>query len=355
MPNVADDLESLFEDEESEEIRPPSSQHERKKKESEVLQVSEIEEEELEVLFEDEPLVQEQADHIPTMLCPSPIHILPIKKNVYQDLMLMAKAVNELASSQFEESLEFEVYCYLLCDKESFKEDEPSIVTEIFIPPHSAQEGHVDVNHEGVLALKDYIEDNELMVLGWAHSHGQHDAYSSQTDDANHRMILAETSNYIKHNEFDLKYIYEITVNTREDHYGVILTQYPCAHIAQENECDLDIQGEGYDEFEKEERYNQIKGMVRSKVNLIKPADQLSPEEIKKKIGEEIMANFVNKLFISKNLLADQLSGEEEENFEMIRTVLEKYDNLIADSAEEAVSQTSDTLIRLMQNLRKDI
>ncbi|MHA1583916.1 MAG: hypothetical protein ACTSWL_01555, partial [Promethearchaeota archaeon] len=167
--------------------------------------------------------------------CPTPIISVHLTRQAYSDIIMMAQGINKLATLQFgDDAPKMEVYCYLLADQDSISENSPGIASEIYIPTHTAAETTVKVEIEAVREVKKYIEKNNKVLLGWAHSHGHFKVYSSPTDEKNHRTLLLDTTNLFIKNNFQLKYIYGLTVVDSGDHMGVILTQYSCGRIAHE-------------------------------------------------------------------------------------------------------------------------
>lgn len=286
--------------------------------------------------------------------CSSPFNSVKIEKKAMEDIFLMAQAVNEIASEQFEDDLQFEVYCYLLGDKPSSDADEPLTINEIYIPPHTAEEARVSVEIDAVRELSIYLAETGKIVLGWAHSHGQFDAYSSETDDANHRALLNETSNFVNFKGVRMKYIYEITVNARNESYGVVLTQFPCTYIAQSNDTEIEVVGEDYTSDEKEARLEEIRSEIRLNVRLMPPTEQFSLEESKMQIKDSILSEFIASMLASKRILKDQIY-ENDKQYAVISHAISEYDKLVVAALEDTVLKQSEQLFAILKNVRKNV
>ena len=70
--------------------------------------------------------------------CPPAIDIIPWTKKAFSDVILMAKAINEISIEKYgENSKKLEVYCYILTDSNDLPSNIPARITEIYIPYHS--------------------------------------------------------------------------------------------------------------------------------------------------------------------------------------------------------------------------
>ena len=288
--------------------------------------------------------------------CPPPIEIIPWTKKAFTDVILMANAINEISIEKFgEDSKKLEVYCYVLTDSEKITLNEPARITEIYIPYHSLSETSVNVSEEGILEVQKYIRENNKTLLGWAHSHGHFKVYSSETDENNHKTLLNDTSNIIKRKNFNLKYVYGITINDEAEKYGVILTQYPCGNVIHRVDQKFDIQGDEFDNSQKKARYAEIKRILESRTSISPPNPEKSLDDMINELKDELEIEFTQKLRKSKNLLFDELPDDFDEYFEQIQSILQKYDNLILDSTEETFNSISEKLLKSINKFNKNI
>jgi len=288
--------------------------------------------------------------------CPPAIDTIPWTEEAYSDVILMAKAINEISIEKYgDDSKKLEVYCYVLTDSNKIYPNIPARITEIYIPYHSLSETSVNVSEEGVLEVQKYIKENNKILLGWAHSHGHFKVYSSKTDEINHKTLLNDTSNIIKINNFNLKYVYGITINDQAEKYGVIITQYPCGNLIRRVDQNFDIQGEDYSVSQKTQRYSEIKKILESRAAITPPNPEKSHEDMIKELKDELQIEFTRKLRKSKNLLIDELPEDIEDNFQQIQTILQRYDTLILDSTEETFNSVSEKLIKSIKKFNNNI
>ena len=197
----------------------------------------------------------------------------------------------------------------MLGDKPSSDADEPLTVNEIYIPPHTAEEARVSVEIDAVRELSIYLAETGKIVLGWAHSHGQFDAYSSETDDANHRALLNETSNFVNFEGVRMKYIYEITVNARNESYGVVLTQFPYTYIVQSNDTEIEVIGKITRPMRKMDGWKKS-GAIRLNVRLMPPTSSFRSED-KMQIKDSILSNSLQSM-LAEAILKDQIYDDKQ-------------------------------------------
>ncbi|WP_371803199.1 hypothetical protein [Candidatus Lokiarchaeum ossiferum] len=288
--------------------------------------------------------------------CPHEIDSVFITQKAFDDIIMMARAINEISRERWgSDSQKLEVFCYVLTNESDFKNDFPARISEIYIPHHSASETAVNVSTEAVIEVGEYIKENKKILLGWAHSHGHFEVYSSKTDEQNHKALLNDTSNYITLGHFKIKYSYGITVIEDGTHLGVILSQYPCGHIGRVEDTSFDIQGPRYSSKEKENRYLQIKEQLEDRVNLIRPSIQPSREDSLKNISEEFVSEYIRNLRKAKNLLYDKLPDDMDKHFELFQRVLQEYDTLLMSTAEESFTNVSEKLLSAMKQYNNSI
>ena len=288
--------------------------------------------------------------------CPPKIDAVFITRKAFEDIVMMARAVNELSKERWGiNSQKLEVFCYVLTDESAIMENSPAIITEIYIPHHTATETAVTVSTDAVLEVSDYIKEKKKVLLGWAHSHGHFEVYSSKTDEQNHRTLLNDTSNYLTKSNFRIKYVYGITIVEGGDHLGVILTQYPCGHIGRAIDSSFEIQGDAYSDHGKEHRFYQIKDIIEDRVDIIKPSVQSSRNDSLQDISEEFVSEYISNLRKAKNLLYDKLPEDMDEHFELFQRVLHEYDTLLMSTAEETFTNVSEKLLSAMKQYKDNV
>jgi hypothetical protein len=285
--------------------------------------------------------------------CPPALRVIPVTRTAYEDMIMLAKGVNEISREKWgPNSQKMEVYCYVLADPDEIPPDRPARISEIIIPKHRATETGVEVGIENLKDIQKYILETGKVVLGWAHSHGHFEVYSSATDERNHQTLLNETSNIIKINNFQLKYVYGITVVESGEKFGILLTQYPCGHV-QRVEAEFDIQGEGYTEDELEARFQDIKQQIRQKVNLVQPSQQQSESEMISDLTQELMQQFIRNLWKAKNMVVDDLPDTAD--LPMVQKLLGDYDTKLLAGAEEAFNQISEKVMKAVRKFQDEV
>ncbi|MFX1254080.1 MAG: hypothetical protein ACFFCZ_20875 [Promethearchaeota archaeon] len=152
--------------------------------------------------------------------CPVALKVIEIKSQAMEKIFVMSEAVSTLLPGT-----SLEVYCFLIGSRKGYVED-------ILIPPQIVQPTGVEISGSHLIEVSDQVARlDDKAVLGWAHSHGRMPAFSSQIDDVNHETILNETFNLKIIDDYELKYIYSITVNLKREIYPLVLTQYPCGAL----------------------------------------------------------------------------------------------------------------------------
>jgi proteasome lid subunit RPN8/RPN11 len=282
--------------------------------------------------------------------CPSAIRIIPVTQQAFDDLIMMAKAVNEISQEKWgKDSQKMEIYCYILTDPSEIHPDHPARISEIYIPHHQATETGVEVSVDQMRDIQNYVKESGKIVLGWAHSHGHFDVFSSATDERNHRLLLDETRNMLIIDNFQLKYIYGITVVEGGDRFGIVLTQYPCGQV-QRIEAEFIIDGEPYLESQRQARYNEIKQQNIERVNLVQPRYQPSNEEAFSDLAQEMLQDFVRNLWKAKNLVIDQ--APDDIAMAQFQALLAEYDKKLLAGAEETFHTIAQKVMKLISKSR---
>jgi proteasome lid subunit RPN8/RPN11 len=290
------------------------------------------------------------------MVCPPPLDKIRITRRAFTDLILLSKAVNEYAKQKWgKETPKLEIYCYVLTDSKDYHKEEQAIIKGIYIPHHKASETSVEVNPEDILEVKRYIEISKKVILGWAHSHGHFEVYSSKIDEENHQRLLMDTGNIIEIDSYPQKYAYGITINDQEDRFGVILTQYPCGIIQRKVDEQFEISGKPYSLSEKKKRYKEMLEAVQDRVNLIEPIPDKSFAELKMSLSEEFLTEFIHNLRRAKILLYDKLPKNMENKFPELQKTIQSYDDLLLDTVEETFHKVSDRLMNVLNDQKDSI
>lgn len=282
--------------------------------------------------------------------CPPPITQIKITRKAFTDLILMSRAANYMSERRWGvNSPKMEIFCYVLCDDINYNESAPEPITEIYIPQHTATETSVEVSSENILEVQKYIKKHKKRILGWAHSHGHFEVYSSKIDDQNHQTLLMDTSNILFLNNYHLKYIYGITVNDQGDRFGVVLTQYPCGHTQREEDQEFILIGKKYAKDEEKARYREILQIVAQRVLFVEPHHAPSSEDIEMDLTEELMDQFIKKIRKAKRMLFNSIPDVDNETFSAIQDSLKQYDELLIDGVEESFHQVSNRLYKVVQ------
>ncbi len=152
-------------------------------------------------------------------LCIPPIREFNIAERALIKLFLMAKAVSEVHKSPYE--------IYALCIGKDLT------IEDIYIPYQNVTYVSIHIDGDMIYHARQEIRAQKFNIIGWAHSHADFSVFSSGTDNENHKTVLHETSNYSEKEGIRLKYMVAMTVNMKENVYGVTLTHYPCGIITQ--------------------------------------------------------------------------------------------------------------------------
>ena len=159
----------------------------------------------------------EESD-IPLLPEPSPLSIIRISQVALEKLYLLAQEVFEVLHQPLE--------VYALCLGED------GIISDILIPQQNVSFASIHIHSDNILALIPEIQEKNLPILGWAHSHANFGVFFSGTDDSNQKVILAETANYRETEDKQrVKYTYGITVNIHRALYGEVSTQFASGRI----------------------------------------------------------------------------------------------------------------------------
>ncbi len=146
---------------------------------------------------------------------------IKITRSAYNKMIIIAQEVSKLLNQSME--------VYALCIGDN------GIIEDLLIPPQKVSSISIHINASDILSLVPYIRKNNLNIIGWAHSHGNMSVFFSSTDDNNQITVLNDTSNYTEIDSIRVKYCFGITVNLREELFGIVTTQFPSGNIVHEN------------------------------------------------------------------------------------------------------------------------
>jgi hypothetical protein len=164
------------------------------------------------------PHLSREHSDIPLLPEPSPLSIIRITQVALEKLYLLAQEVFEVLHQPLE--------VYALCLGED------GIISDIIIPQQNVSFASIHIHSDNILALIPEIQEKNLPILGWAHSHANLSVFFSGTDDSNQKVILAETANYREIEDTQrVKYAYGITVNIHHALYGEVSTQFASGRI----------------------------------------------------------------------------------------------------------------------------
>ena len=289
--------------------------------------------------------------------CPAPIAKIRVTRKALSDMFLMAKAINQLAYQNIGPNAEMlEIHAFCLGEKDNSEyPTELGVIDEIFIPTQELSEVEVRVSEAGLQEAAQRMREQNKRILGWTHSHGQYDVYSSETDDENHRVLLNDTANYVylqsASGEFRIKYAYGMTVVESEDFMGVAANQFGCGMLRLE-ETEFEIIGADYDGLEKELRLEELKEHIENVVTVLPPQEE---EENTSEMLDNLIAQFIDKFL--PRLASSQFTALEAnsksitpENMPVISKILKTYDSLLIEGAKESLQEL---LVQIMERMRK--
>jgi hypothetical protein len=296
---------------------------------------------------------------IKEFICPQPITKIRITRKALSEMFLMAKAINEIAHETLgPNATELEIHCYCIGDNPAGPEKEPGIINGIFIPTQELSETSVKVSEDGIREAMLFIKQNNKRILGWSHSHGHFEVYSSETDDVNHETILNDTNNYIyvknQSGVFRLKYAYGMTVVERGDFMGIVVSKNACGtmHMIQ---AEFDIIGPDYDDLEKAVILQQLKERIKKVVTVITGSNeqgQLDEEDMLKTLTEKFLNLFIRKLSLSRDLImkSDEIKNDHE--MLLVEKILNAYDELVISGSKDSFVSVAQLFL---ENVKKTL
>jgi hypothetical protein len=181
---------------------------------------------------------------------------IKITRFAYNKMIIIAQEVSKLLNQSME------VYALCIGDE--------GIIEDILIPPQKVSSISIHINVSDILSLAPYIRANNLNIIGWVHSHGDMSSFFSITDDNNQITVLNDTSNYTEIDKIRVKYCFGMTVNLKEELYGIVTTQFPLGNIVHETAifeilCKLSAD---WDENEiRKEISEELKEKIKKNIN----------------------------------------------------------------------------------------
>ena len=219
---------------------------------------------------------------------PKKLNKIVITRSAYNKMIIIAQEVSKLLNQSME------VYALCIGDK--------GIIEDILIPPQKVSSISIHINVSNILSLVPYIRANNLNIIGWVHSHGDMSVFFSSTDDNNQITVLNDTSNYSEVGNIRVKYCFGITVNLREELFGIVTTQFPSGNITHE------------------------KAIFEIKCNL--PPDW-NENDIRKEISEELKEKISKVRFNHKN--NNNIDNDKENSKFKERNLLSHRDRYLID------------------------
>ncbi len=248
-----------------------------------------------------------------------------ITRSAYNKMIIIAQEVSKLLNQSME--------VYALCIGNN------GIIEDILIPHQKVSSISIHINASEILSLAPYIRTNNLNIIGWVHSHGDMSAFFSSTDDSNQITVLNDTSNYTKVNNVRVKYCFGITVNLREELFGIVTTQFPSGNIVNEKAI-----------FE-------IKCYLPPNWNEYEIRREISEE-----LEEKIKRNFKSHKYIKNFDDNTKLRKKKKQNFETYekngkneKNLLSNYDRYIIDAFLKKNNISNPKSKRLLINFVKFI
>jgi len=204
-------------------------------------------------LFEDSTRYSKDIDSNENMIEKSPkkLNKVIIARSAYTKMIIIAQEVSKLLKQSME--------VYALCIGDN------GIIDDILIPPQKVSSISIHINASDILSLVPYIRANNLNIIGWVHSHGVMSSFFSSTDDNNQITVLNDTSNYSKVDNIRVKYCFGITVNLREELFGIVTTQFPSGEIVHE-EAIFEIQCNTPPNWNENEIRKEISEELKKKI-----------------------------------------------------------------------------------------
>ncbi|QEE15130.1 Mov34/MPN/PAD-1 family protein [Promethearchaeum syntrophicum] len=182
---------------------------------------------------------------------PKKLNKIIITRSAYRKMIIIAQEVSKLLNQSME--------VYALCIGDN------GIIEDILIPPQNVSSISIHINASDILSLVPNIRKNNLNIIGWVHSHGDMSAFFSSTDDRNQITVLNDTSNYSEVGNIRVKYCFGITVNLREELFGIVTTQFPSSNIIHERAI-FEIRSFFPPDWNENEIRNEISAELKDKI-----------------------------------------------------------------------------------------
>lgn len=248
------------------------------------------------------------SNEINSDISPKKLNKVIITRSAYTKMIIIAQEISKLLNQSME--------VYALCIGDN------GIIEDILIPHQKVSSISIHINTSDILSLLPYIRENNLNIIGWVHSHGDMSSFFSITDDINQITVLNDTSNYSEVGNIRVKYCFGITVNLREELFGIVTTQFPSGNIVHENAifeftCDLPTNW-NENEIRKEiSEELKIKIKIKEKINSYKFRDNFnnnkdypkSKEKLKEKENEKELLSSRDRYLIDKYLKSNNISN----------------------------------------------
>jgi len=117
----------------------------------------------------------------------------------------------------------------------------------------------------------------------------------------------------------------------------------------------LDIQGDPYSSEEAESRYKELKENLNKRATILRPTQARSLEDSIEDLSEELIGDFIRKLWKAKTLLIEKVTPEHEKQIDVIQKYIQDYDKLLVNGAEESFKNIAQKIMGFMQKSNKEI
>ena len=205
---------------------------------------------------------------------------------------------------------------------------------------------------EEILPEEKLIDElKPLQIIGWTHSHNTMPAFSSGTDDANHKRIHDElVLTDLKKNAKSTAtmpvpfYVIGITVNVRKEECGVIYASNPCGLTRQYTGASIDeIEEPDFTREQMESIILSILADVRKKVNIRATRYTWAPARDHERDRDHHQSTPISRTLDSYMHRVDNISGDR-----IINDVDNYIKNLDESASIEAIVKDKEILSKIV-------
>jgi len=177
-----------------------------------------------------------------TEACPASMSQVFMTKQSLERLFIQTE---EVVNMHLEKHGYLETMAFLVSDRDD------NVINHTIVPYHVMHRGYCEIPVDTEQTkLKELIKninrdrEKKYRVIGWGHSHPDFNAFSSGTDDNEHRTVLSQAGVYDKIDEEcpscgtivvhrSIRYAVGLTVNLNRDIYAVVITNYNCGRVEE--------------------------------------------------------------------------------------------------------------------------